>query len=553
MNFKLFALLFFLYKCAVAQSHEIIITEIFADPTPSKGLPVREYIEIYNSTDKDISLKNYQLFYGNFKTTFPDFLLKPKTFAIVCRRDFEQEFSSFGLVVPLTSFSLSNEGSLLVLKDAKNQDITFVEYAAGWHTDVNSGGVSLEMIDFNYPCVGKSNWASSKNELGGSPGRINSVAGAKPDTSPPILVNSSLNLKEIVLNFSENLSLDFLKEKNNFFIQNSANTILDISYKPYSNSQIIIALRDLLEIGETLSLRVLNLKDCSGNLAEDFEVEFSNLLPALKGEILISEILFNPKPGGEDFVELYNASEKTLNLKNWKLSRLNLLGQMDEPTPTVNYDLLLKPKNYLAFTTNREFLMAEYPKSGNIVEVTKMPAFNNESGTVIVLNDKEEVFDKVIYNEKDHHGLVTNPEGISLERTNLGNDKSNWASASFDYGFATPGSENSQTISDDLQNTFYVEPIVFNPYQSNDLATTKLKYQLNASGCAASIDVVNRNGYSVKTIANNVILGTSGEIEWDGKDNMGQLLPVGYYVFRINIYSEKLSKSYLAKCVVGSN
>ncbi|CAN1577000.1 Lamin tail domain containing protein [Spirosomataceae bacterium] len=553
MNFKLFALLFYLSVSASAQSHEIIITEIFADPTPSKGLPEREYIEIYNSTEKDISLKNYQLFYGNFKTTFPDFLLKANVYAIVCRKGFEQEFSTFGPVVVLSSFSLSNEGSLLVIKDAKNQDITFVEYAADWHTEANTGGVSLEMIDLNYPCVGKVNWASAKAQLGGSPGTINSVASTKPDVSPPVLINSSLNLKEIVLNFDENLSLEFLKEKNNFLIENSPNHISQVFYKPYNHTQVILTLKDPIEIGETLNLRVLNLKDCSGNLTEDLDIEFSNLLPAVNGEILISEILFNPKPGGEDFVELYNASDKTLNLKNWKLARLDALGQMDDITQLVTYDLLLKPKEYVAFTKNKKFLLTEYPKSGDIVEVTKMPAFNNESGTVVVINDKEEVFERFTYNEKDHHELLTNPEGVSLERTNLGAVKANWTSASFDYGFATPGSENSQKLRDDLQNVFFADPIVFNPYQLNELATTKLKYQLNTAGVAASIDVVNRNGYAVKTLANNVILGSSGEIDWDGKDNNGQLLPVGYYVFRINIYSEKLHKSFLAKCVIGSN
>ena len=553
MNFKLIALLFFLFTKTFAQSHEIIITEIFADPTPSKGLPEREYIEIYNRTDKDISLKNYQLFYGNFKTTFPEFLLKANEYAIVCRKGYEQEFSSFGAVVALASFSLSNEGSLLVLKNANNQDVAFVDYSIEWHSNVNAGGVSLEMIDLNYPCVGKGNWASSTDQTGGSPGKTNSVANSKPDTSLPILINSRLDFKEIVLNFDENLSLDFLKEKSNFLLENSSNVISGITYSPYNNSQVVINLKDPLEIGETLNMRILNLKDCSGNVAQDFDLEFSNLLPAAKGEILLSEILFNPKPGGEDFVELYNASDKTLNLKNWKLARLDANKQIEDITELVSYDLLIQPQKFLAFTENKAFLIANYPRSGQIVEIKNLPAYNNEEGTVVVLDDKEQEFDRFTYSEDNHHELVVNTEGISLERVNLNSEKATWASASSDYGYATPGSDNSQTLTDALQNSFYADPIVFNPYQANVQGTTKLKYQLNTSGCTASIDVLNRNGFSVKTLANNVLLGTVGEIEWDGKDNQGQLLPVGYYVFKINIYSEKLNKSFLAKCVVGSN
>ena len=43
------------------QSGDLIITEIFADPTPIIGLPDAEYIEIYNGSDKIFDLSNWQL------------------------------------------------------------------------------------------------------------------------------------------------------------------------------------------------------------------------------------------------------------------------------------------------------------------------------------------------------------------------------------------------------------------------------------------------------------------------------------------------------------
>ena len=42
-----------------SQNFSLIITEIFADPTPSKGLPEKEFIELYNPSSKLINLKGF--------------------------------------------------------------------------------------------------------------------------------------------------------------------------------------------------------------------------------------------------------------------------------------------------------------------------------------------------------------------------------------------------------------------------------------------------------------------------------------------------------------
>jgi hypothetical protein len=47
----------------------------------------------------------------------------------------------------------------------------------------------------------------------------------------------------------------------------------------------------------------------------------------LPGTLLINEVLFNPYPNEVDFVEFYNASEDTVNLKNlWLANRNDTLG-----------------------------------------------------------------------------------------------------------------------------------------------------------------------------------------------------------------------------------
>lgn len=554
MNIKLLVLFFLMCFQNFGQTHQLIITEIMADPTPSKGLPEREYLEIFNPTPNDISLKNFELYYGSFSVFFPDSIIKSNNYAIVFRKGYEAEFRGFGQIIPLSNFSLNNEGSLLVLKNDKGQDVFFIEYSSSWNTLKNDGGLSLEMIDTGFPCVKNHNWASSTNLNGGTPGKVNSVKNAKPDILGPKLLNFIVDNNLVTLNFDEELSSDFLKIKSNFKIKDGINEVSDVFYEIYKTNTITIQLKQPIEEGESIELIVENLEDCSGNVSEGFGIELSNLVPAQIGEVLISEILFNPKIGGEDFVEIFNGSGKTLNLKGWKFAKLDAKNEISEIIEIANYDLLIEPKSFLAFSENKIFLQLNYPKAGNIIKVMKMPSFNNDVGTVIVLDKNDVEFDRFSYSQKMHHQLIVNSEGVSLERVNFDlANKSIWTSASKDCGFASPGSPNSQSITESLKNVFYAEPIVFNPYQNIGNSETFLKYHLNGQGFVAKIDVMDKNGKIVRNLSNNAILGSSGEIGWDGFSNSGELLPVGYYVIRIKLYATKINEDFFVKCVIGSN
>lgn len=61
------------------------------------------------------------------------------------------------------------------------------------------------------------------------------------------------------------------------------------------------------------------VSDCEGNTQS---INLSFIVPATaeKGDLVLNEVLFNPVDGGQDFVEIYNNSDKYLDLQNWLLA-----------------------------------------------------------------------------------------------------------------------------------------------------------------------------------------------------------------------------------------
>ena len=65
------------------------------------------------------------------------------------------------------------------------------------------------------------------------------------------------------------------------------------------------------------TLTVKNIQDCSGNLLKESQIKFGIPKSADSSDVVLNELLFNPKTGGEDFVEIYNRTEKLVLLKEW--------------------------------------------------------------------------------------------------------------------------------------------------------------------------------------------------------------------------------------------
>ena len=330
--------------------YEVLITEIFADPTPSHGLPDKEFVELYNNSSKKLNLKDFELFYSSTNVVFPSFIIEPEEYIILCRENNVIFFESYGRVLGLSKFSLLNGGTQLRLLNNSGELVHQIEYSSSWYSAGRDQGYSLEIIDLNYPCKEFGNWTSTSSEIGGTPGQVNASAASNPDIEPPSFVGyEALEPTLYSFTFSENLD--------------DNNSILSIDSKEISikealkddgkGTNILIRFTEVPNIDLFYEVIFNAISDCSGNMAEPISVNIGTIPSPEKGEILLSEILFNPKSNGADFIELYNTSNRTVNLKGIGLSKTNILGEIDDTKVLFVNNQLIEPNDFLVVTENK--------------------------------------------------------------------------------------------------------------------------------------------------------------------------------------------------------
>ncbi len=536
--------------------NELLITEILFDEDPSVGLPEREFIEIYNASSDIISTEDMSLSDATGVITLPTFNMLPGTYKVLTTTSGASEFSD---AIGVTSFpSLSNSGEPLALIYELNL-IFSIEYDPGWHEESRSdGGYSLEMIDYTNPCIeSAANWMSSIASEGGTPGFVNSVNNPQsvPDNIAPELLNvTAIAADTLILQFNEKLnptSVDAI------VYDFSPDLGVDSSFLLAENASALYTIlsADLIP-NEQYTLTVDGVSDCNGNEVENNEITFALPIQATDEEILLSEVLFNPRTNGVDFVELYNNSENYITLKNWQLARIDSEG-LDDRIVISDDELVLNPGDFLVLTEDPEVLLNNYPKGtfSKFLEVIPFPTYSNDTGNVVLINALGGINEQFFYDEEFHYDLLEDVDGVSLERVSYNESASNsdnWRSASSTEGFATPGYANSQSRTGTAPSGKVVpEPKVFIP---GDAARgrdfTLINYQLDQPGKFANVDIFDQSGRLVKNLANGVLLATSGFLRWDGETDEGSMARMGYYLIIFEIYDNSGNTEIIKETVV---
>lgn len=527
--------------------NDLLITEIMARPSDHTQLPDSEYAEIHNPGTTAISLLNFTFSDATRTVPLPDVTIEAGEYLLLVpatRLDLWEDYTGFK-IIPLSPWpTLNVGGDDLSLKGPNGELIFTISYSDTWYRDniKADGGYSLEMIDLNFPCVEQANWRASDNLSGGTPGRENSVLADNPDTEGPILQRVALdNASQLRLIFNE--KLDPISALNASIQIEPMLAIESIGIVEPSMREVIVRLNDEAVEGIYYSIQVNGITDCSGNLLDESanSANFGLPSPAALLDVVINEVLPNPRTGGAKFVEIYNASDKILNLQNWRLANTNSAGDPDNFRTITSDVFLLGPKEYLVFTDDSSVLTNEYPKgkSERFLQMS-LPSYPQSGGSVILIDGYVTILDQLTYDEDLHHPLVKDYKGVSLERISVNTpteSRGNWTSGVQSEGYATPGYQNAQRLQiDGIADNFSIEPKSFAPDDPGTPNFATISYQFANQGNVANITIFDVLGREIKKVAQNELLGTEGFFTWDGTDQTGRKARIGYYIVLFEIY-----------------
>jgi hypothetical protein len=531
-----------------ASTFDILINEIMADPDPPVSLPNFEYVELFNRSNFPVSIGGWTLILGSAEKELDDITMLPGSYLILADEDSRQSLESYGPFAGFSSFIITNTGGDIVLLDSEGRMIHNVSYTEDWYRDnyKKEGGWSLEQIDPMNPCGDANNWKASSDLAGGTPGKQNSVYSANPDLIPPqiqrITVDDSVTL---TVYFSEAIDSILMRNPTTYIIDNQiGNPITALPLFPDYRS-VTLGLPDALGDGIIYTLSLTTpMKDCAGNLTAT-EISAIFAIPSIASplDIILNEILFDPKITGVDFVEIYNRSSKVIDLRNLTLANIDSTsGNLSSVKNITSNGYLFFPGTYLVLTTDPEKVKSEYYTSNpsGFIKMESLPTMNNEDGTIAIAHKNGEIIDWFAYNANMQFALLKSVDGVSLERISASRptrDVTNWHSAAETVGYATPGYINSQT-SGELAggNPVALSPDIFSPDNDGHNDFLNIDYSFETPGYMINVTVYDASGRLIRNLINNEMCGISGTYSWDGTTNDRQKAAIGYYLVYTEIF-----------------
>lgn len=533
-----------------ARQYDILIEEIMANPAPPVALPNTEWIELKNTSTHAINLQGWKI---NTTTgssgPMPNFTLQPDSFVIVCTGSAVAAMAAFGTIISVTNFpSIDNTSGLLSLISLAGKTIHAVGYSINWYQNElkKNGGWSLEMIDTKNPCSGNSNWIASTDLRGGSPGSKNTVNAINIDKIAPRLLhaNAADNINTTLV-FDEPLDSTKAATANNYSISDGIGTPISAVALPPLFNTINLKLGKPLLAGKIYTITATAITDCAGNAINTMhiaKVGLSTVADSL--DIVINEILYNPLPMGSDYIELYNRSNKAIDLKQTFIANRGTNGAVSNITQISSENLLLFPQDFMLLTKDILAVKAAYILQDPAAFITvNLPSYNNDKGDVIILNAQGNITDEVAYDDKWQFKLLANTQGVSLERIDYNRPSQsadNWHSAATSAGYGTPTYKNSQYhINDEVQGDLQITPAIVSPDNDGQDDFATINYNFPSAGYVANITIFDASGRPVRYLQRNALCGTSGSFRWDGLGEKNQSLAIGIYIIYTAIFNLK--------------
>jgi Lamin Tail Domain len=443
-----------------------------------------EYIEICNISSTTINLSSFQIKYhtstsDEIFSQVNEYNLQPNQFAVIFEADYDLTTGVYTELIPkdalvfilddnaFGSSGMANTSDRTIYLISQSEDTLDVyTYSAN-----NEKGYSDERID-----NAESIWENSKL-FNGTPGRKNSVTAVQYDLAiaeyyalPPFVVLGdstviNIKIKNIGLEPTQSFNLKVYSDQNKDNQPQLEELIVTETYLELNTQDSLF-----------VSITVGNLSKGENTFIAEIEYPLDEFLDnnssslvikgieinELRGDIVINEFMYTPKSPEPEWVEIFNLSEKIINLNKYQFA-----DNSDTITIT-NHEIHFHPKEYLVIADDSS-ISNIYQNIENLI-VTKLPTLNNSGDDLVILDSLNRVMDSLSYTPN-----MGGDNGGSLERVDAFSnsvDSYNWSESVF----PTPGAINSVAQKDfDL----FLDTVFTNP--NHPLIGTNTKFDVKVT------------------------------------------------------------------------
>ncbi len=260
-------------------------------------------------------------------------------------------------------------------------------------------------------------------------------------------------------------------------------------------------------------------------------------------DMVFNEIMFNAPTNSEEYIELYNRSEKSVDLKYLSLTTRKSDGSLNKAYPITSNTVALEIGDYVAISRSVDAVCSYFTCRGSalMIEMSNTPILNNTGADLVLQNNLTgEIIDEFIYSEKMHDPAIKDKKGVALERINPDketNEANNWISATTSSNFGTPGYVNSQYKKNPDTNTGNDLTVVYPEFHLGN-NVYEIRYHFDKPGNRCSIMLFDSMGRMINRIANNETLGMDGSLYFYGNNGSGKSLQPGVYIVYAEVYSD---------------
>ena len=385
------------------------------------------------------------------------------------------------------------------------------------------------------------------------------VTGQKAvDKDPPLWTALKIELPNILkLDFSEAMDFSDFALSVNQDMGNPSSQIVSTDKK-----SVNMSFAANFEKGKIYNVVLSGLKDLSGNPLTENNRSIGIVEVVEYGDLIINEIMFENPLNSLEYLEIYNASDKVLDVSGIVFTTRKTDGSLNTGNKIPTKTLLL-PHQYLAMCENADSVRNYHnvPEESYIISTT-WSALNNESATIVLCNAaKDSIYDELMYNVKWHNVLVKNPKGVALEKINPllpTQSQESWHSAASEVNYGTPGYKNSQfrdlNSEIDIEKTVWIDPEAFSPDNDGTNDICFIRYSTSSQGFIANATILNAAGNKVYTLITNQLLASEGFFIWDGRTEKGKNVNSGIYVLYFEMFnpSSGIKKQFKLPIVVSS-